>query len=434
MNTSYYNNYLPSALLLSCLFFLFPSHTLALTADEVVVIANTKANDSLSLAKYYMQQRAIPAENLITIRTTWKESCGREQYQEDIAEPVKEAVQKLQRQKRIRCLVTMYGVPLKIRPPILDFDNEEQVKQLKQQLSQHQKKIKAAQNNDHSQLKDLIDSLKLQIKLLQQTDTRAAVDSELALVLTNTYPLENWLPNPYFLGFQRQKNLLQRDNVLMVSRLDGPAPDTVRRIIDDSIAVEQKGLRGKAYFDARWPQPDEKKKLSGYALYDAAIHKAAEVVTRDKRMEVLLNEQNALFTTGDCPETALYCGWYSLSKYVDAFTWVPGAVGFHIASGECSTLKRENSQVWCKRMIEEGVAATVGPVYEPYVQAFPLPDIFFNKLTEGYLTLGEVYLISLPFLSWQMVLIGDPLYQPFSPVIADNSPTTSLRAEKNSTL
>ena len=395
--------------------FFAPSQVLALTPDEVVVIANTRANDSLALAKYYMQQRAIPTENLIKIRTTWKESCDREQYQDDIAEPIKKAVQKLQAHKRIRCLVTMYGVPLKIRPPLLDLDDKEQVKQLKQQISQEQERLKAAQDNEHAGLKNLIDSLKLQIKLLQQTDTKAAVDSELALVLTDTYPLENWLPNPYFLGFQQQKNLLQRDTVLIVSRLDGPNPGTVRRIIDDSITVEKKGLQGKAYFDARWSQPNAKKKLSGYALYDAAIHKAAEVVQRDQGMDVLLNEQSALFSTGECPETALYCGWYSLSKYVDAFTWVPGAVGFHIASGECSTLKRENSQVWCKRMLEEGVAATVGPVYEPYVQAFPRPDIFFSKLTEGYLTLGETYLISLPFLSWQMVLIGDPLYQPFLP-------------------
>ena len=64
-------------------------------------------------------------------------------------------------------------------------------------------------------------------------------------------------------------------------------------------------------------------------------------------------------------------------------------------------------------MLEEGAAATIGPVYEPFVQAFPPPDLFFSKLTEGFLTLGEVYLISLPFLSWQMVLIGDPLYRPF---------------------
>ena len=44
------------------------------------------------------------------------------------------------------------------------------------------------------------------------------------------------------------------------------------------------------------------------------------------------------------------------------------------------------------------------------------PIFFSSHLTEGYLTLAESYLISLPYLSWQMVLIGDPLYLPFKPV------------------
>jgi len=122
-----------------------------------------------------------------------------------------------------------------------------------------------------------------------------------------------------------------------------------------------------------------------------------------------------LFQPGDCPQAAFYCGWYSLGRYLDAFDWVRGAIGFHIASAECSILKEKGSQVWCKRMLEDGVAATIGPVYGPYVQAFPLPEIFFNALIDGYLSLGEAYLISLPFLSWQMVLIGDPLYKPFAP-------------------
>ena len=64
-------------------------------------------------------------------------------------------------------------------------------------------------------------------------------------------------------------------------------------------------------------------------------------------------------------------------------------------------------------MLKRGVAATLGPVHEPYVSGFPLPELFFHFLTEGYLTLGESYLVSLQFLSWQMVLIGDPLYRPF---------------------
>ncbi len=118
-----------------------------------------------------------------------------------------------------------------------------------------------------------------------------------------------------------------------------------------------------------------------------------------------------MFQKGDCPNTALYCGWYSLARYVDAFTWARGSVGYHIASSECTTLKNENSQVWCKKMLDNGIAATIGPVGEPYVQAFPVPEIFFNFLTEGYLTLAESYLVSLPYLSWKMVLVGDPLYK-----------------------
>lgn len=42
----------------------------------------------------------------------------------------------------------------------------------------------------------------------------------------------------------------------------------------------------------------------------------------------------------------------------DAFQWVRKAVGYQVASSECAILKKGASQVWCKRMLEEGVAAT----------------------------------------------------------------------------
>lgn len=98
---------------------------------------------------------------------------------------------------------------------------------------------------------------------------------------------------------------------------------------------------------------------------------------------------------------------------MDAFEWQKGAVGFHVASSEGTALKKENSQVGCRRMIEDGVCATVGPVGEPYLQSFPEPEVFFGLPTEGVLSLGECYTVSLPCLSWKMVLIGDPLYRPF---------------------
>ena len=36
------------------------------------------------------------------------------------------------------------------------------------------------------------------------------------------------------------------------------------------------------------------------------------------------------------------------------------------------------------------------------------------KAELGKLSLAECYLLSLPYLSWKMVLIGDPLYRPFA--------------------
>ena len=230
------------------------------------------------------------------------------------------------------------------------------------------------------------------------------------LVKKDDYNLNMWIPNPYYLGFRKRSSSIGRSDVLMTSRLDGPSAEIVKRIINDSIYAEKEGLKGRAYFDARWKDPGDKK-TSGYGFYDQSIHRAANFLEKEKIIPVTKDDTGDLFQPGDCPESALYCGWYRLANYLDAFDWQPGSVGYHIASSECATLKNKNSRVWCKKMIEKGIAATMGPVGEPYVQAFPVPEIFFKYLTEGYLTLVEAYIISLPYLSWKMVLVGDPLYR-----------------------
>ncbi|MBM9537659.1 TIGR03790 family protein [Desulfobulbus alkaliphilus] len=400
------------SLLVLLLILLHPAVGRALAPEEVVVIANSRAKNSLALARYYMRQRQIPTSHLITIATTWDEHCSRQAYDREIRQPVRRALDRLGSEQRIRALVTVYGVPLAIRPPPPEEDGH--LLELNLQLEILEEEQQQAEGERLGAIVAEKERLTEQRSRYQGMDTRAAVDSELALVLVDSYPLEGWLPNPFFLGFQHQQTLLSRDQVLIVSRLDGPDPETVRRLVDDAIHAEQQGLQGRACFDARWPRP-KTQDLTGYAFYDASLHAAAEIVRQSGRMPVRLDATSDLFGPGDCPDTALYSGWYSLARYVDAFTWARGAVGYHIASSECATLKRPGSQVWCKRMLEEGVAATIGPVYEPYVQAFPPPDLFFSILTKGYLSLGETYLVTLPYLSWQMVLIGDPLYQPFAP-------------------
>ena len=60
----------------------------------------------------------------------------------------------------------------------------------------------------------------------------------------------------------------------------------------------------------------------------------------------------------------------------------------------------------------DGVTATMGAVAEPYLAAFPKPHRFFAELVKGR-CLAEAFYRAKPFNSWQMVLIGDPLYRPF---------------------
>ncbi len=392
----------PIFLLLLAVCWLLPRDALALEPAEVAVVANAKARDSLELARYYMERRGIPPEQLIVLRTTWEETCSREDYDKEIRLPLRQALTTMQGQGRlIRALAVIYGMPLKLNPPLPSWSEAEEIDGI-QQLLKAQPDQKAPEAK----------GLRGRLDALQRNNTRAAVDSELTLALLDDHALDGWLPNPWFLGFKGQQGLIPRDRVLLVGRLDGPDPATVRRIIDDALAAENEGLDGQICLDARGPRP-ELRNLRGYALYDAAIHLAAEKVPQLRPMPVVLDEQPELLQAGSCDKTALYCGWYSLGRYIDAFRWQRGAVGYHIASNECSTLKQPGSTVWCKRMLEEGAAAVIGPVSEPYVESFPLPDLFFVHLTDGRFTLAESYFLSLPYLSWQMVLIGDPLYRPY---------------------
>ena len=148
-------------------------------------------------------------------------------------------------------------------------------------------------------------------------------------------------------------------------------------------------------------------------------------------LEVVLDTSPELFQAGKCPDAALYCGWYSLAKYIDAFDWKPGAVAYHLASGEARTLRNPESQAWCKKMLEDGVCATMGPVAEPYLSSFPRPNEFFALLVKGELTLVECYARTSPFNSWMMTLIGDPLYLPFKNRARSRLPAVSDSARRS---
>jgi uncharacterized protein (TIGR03790 family) len=255
--------------------------------------------------------------------------------------------------------------------------------------------------------------------------TGAAVDSELTMILAGPYQLASWLPNPFNLAYARLPHINKvKEQTLMVGRLDGPTPEIARRLVDDALETEKAGVSGVFYLDARGLAGQEK--TDAYAWFDQHLLNLYTQMKKFSPLKVVLDRRPEVFPPGSCPNAALYCGWHSAATYVPACQWRKGAVGYHVASYEAETLKKPGGNVWCKRMLEEGVAATLGPVAEPYLQSFPLPDQFFPLLMTGKLTLLEVYFLTLPGVSWQMILIGDPLYIPFK-----NKPAILLPGAKD---
>lgn len=247
------------------------------------------------------------------------------------------------------------------------------------------------------------------IERLAGNDCHAAFDSELSMVLWDSYSLYRWQPNLLNPDVAQRVSREHPPRTLMVSRLDAPTVAVVRRMIDDAVAVEAVGLSGKAYVDVR--------RMTGrdeYAEYDSDLMDLYGLLRDKTTIPTRVDLEAGVFPVGCCDDAALYCGWYSVSKYVPAFRFARGAVGFHIASFELKTLRPTDSTPWCAGLLNDGVVATLGPTSEPYLGAFPKPSKFFSLLLRGRYTLAECFYRTSPYNSWQMALLGDPLYRPFA--------------------
>ncbi|MEA3225749.1 MAG: TIGR03790 family protein, partial [Planctomycetota bacterium] len=311
--------------------------------------------------------------------------------------------------------LTIYGVPIKVGNRGGLSGQENVLRGLKESADKEKEVLDELKQKEQERSrayklrKTALARLQLKIDRINGKETRASVDSELSMVLFEAYDLYRWQPN-----------VLKKDalglslRTLMVSRLDGPSPEIAKGLVDKSIAAEKTGLKGTAYIDSRG-----RKGKDLYSHFDRSLRNLAAFTRSKTQMRAIEEPTGKLFAPGSCPETAIYCGWYSLRKYVDAFDFVDGAIGYHIASFEAVSLRDPNSGQWCASMLEDGITATLGPVAEPYLHTFPEPRAFFGELYEGK-CLVEAYYRTKPFNSWQLLLVGDPLYRPFKNSIVES--------------
>ncbi len=246
------------------------------------------------------------------------------------------------------------------------------------------------------------------IEYFETDATSAAFDSELALVQWNFYVRSRSVPNP--MNFKRAANELPPN--LMTCRLDAPQAGTVKELIRAGIKTENDGLTGEVVIDAGGHLSIDSNSPS-YAAFDKTLENLADIVRTKTKLHLTLDQKRDILPKDSIKDPiAIYCGWYALQNYTKPGPLTPGAVGYHVASFELTTLHTPSRQ-WVRGLLDDGIAATLGAVAEPYLNAFPPPDEFFPLLFTGKLTLAEVYWKTNPMVSWQITLIGDPLYNPF---------------------
>jgi uncharacterized protein (TIGR03790 family) len=232
---------------------------------------------------------------------------------------------------------------------------------------------------------------------------QAAVDSELALLATLDTPTAGPVNNPLY-GRLDPDDFI-RGQIVRVARLDGPSAAAARGLVDSALAGEAHGLQGRAYLDFSGKDPLGDQWLAG----DGQLLRQLGFDVSENHVPALIGWSERF----DAP--ALYFGWWSweLSGPISDpdFRFPPGAIAIHIHSFSAEMI-RDGTHRWVGPLVNRGVAATVGNVFEPYLQLTHNPQMFLDALVHG-LTTGEAAFYSLPALSWQGVFIGDPLYRPF---------------------
>lgn len=363
-------------------------------AARVIILANRDDPESLRLADYYARRRGVPAANILALPLPLAESVSWPDFVRTLFAPLQDELvrrgwidavgmelhDELGRRKyavsghRIAYLVVCRGVPLKI---------------------QHDAAL-------YRDVPPLTHNRQFRVN-------GAAVDAELSLLAQSGTPINAFVPNPLFR--KDRPAGVDAAPVVKVSRLEAPTFAQARALVDSALAVERTGLIGRAYVDIGGPHKHGDQWLEATVRELEALHYDLDVQ----------RERDPLAASARADAVALYFGWYAGNLNgpfaLPGYRFAPGAIALHIHSYSAPTLRQENGGGWCGPLLARGVAATFGNVNEPYLELTHQPQLLMRALARGD-TLGDAAYYALPALSWQAIVIGDPLYRPFKVPLA----------------
>jgi uncharacterized protein (TIGR03790 family) len=362
----------------------FAADAQAQSAENVAVVVNEASSASQRIADHYIRARAIADANVIRIRTETTETIERAAFIRTIQEPIATAIRARSLHDRVLYIVLTKGIPLR---------------------------IVGSEGAD---------------------GTVASVDSELTLLYRRMIGASVAIPgrvaNPYFIGeesMKRAERFTHRTHdTYLVSRLDAFTVNEALALIDRAqkpsrdgrIVLDQRGGVHRVQAGDSW--------LAGAAQRLIEMGQGDRVVL-DGTTEPIRNVDNVLgyyswgsndpqnrvrrfgmrFVAGALAATYVSTDARTLESPPDA--WVPSddwSAQTALAGGSPQSLVGD--------VIREGATGVAGHVAEPYLQSTVRPEILFPAYLSGF-NLVEAFYLAIPHLSWQTVVIGDPLCAPF---------------------
>ena len=336
---------------------------------DVLVVACASA-ESRQVAEVYARRRGIPRECLLNLPVPLGEEVDYETYVSRIERPIRSLVEQ---RSGIRYVVLCYGVPYRIKATRRATAVEDAL-------------MRSGRYEDY-------------VKSLDW----ASVDSELASLRFRLADRRGWVRNPLYWGGP------DADLVLRVTRLDGPSADAAIALVERAQLAEQRRIPRTAMVDLNPP-------LRGSAGYQARNDRMSGTATWLEHMGFTVRRELTPATErriSHWGRPALYFGWYAEDPVQEAAAgddFPCGAIAIHLHSYSASTI-RSRAANWVGPLVDHGVTGTVGAVYEPMTDAFPVTDRLAMLLLSG-VEFGDAMYRALPYLSWVMVVVGDPLFRP----------------------
>jgi uncharacterized protein (TIGR03790 family) len=341
----------------------------AQSGDQVLIVINRNSPVSREIGGYYRPRRSVPVQNVCAIDAPLEEEISWAVYQQQIERPIAGCLTKIGRVEKILYILLTPGVPIKVDGPGGGLTTE-----------------------------------------------HASLDSELTLLYARLHganPVRGGgIPNPFF-GKRDEPFRHPQFAMYLVARLAGYDAAEAKAMLDRSLAARN---RGKFVLDL---SPSGDKAGNDWLRRTAVLLPSSRVVV-DDTATVLYGVHDVIG----------YASWGSNDsnrmKRRLGFQWLPGAVAMEYVSTDGRTLKRPpddwtfqgwadkhhmfggSSQALSADYLQDGASAVTGNTYEPYLTGCARPDYLLPAYFQGR-TLGESYYLSVALLSWQGILLGDPL-------------------------